>query len=319
MENNSDTFHEDSDAQTFSELGIPGRLTVAYKELGYIKPTPIQRSTIIHGIQGKDIIAQSKAGTGKTLAFLSVLLNKIFLGHETLQGLILLPTRELALQVYDVASRIIKNMPEEPKIRVGLMIGGIPIEDDRNTLRQKVHIVIGTIGRVHGLVKEKSMKLGEIKTLILDEADKLIDAHGMKDQLKYLYTRIERNSPQVLSFSATYSQECFAAIKELGKDHVFVRISGEKDGGAENEDENKIDINVETLEQYYCKVKRSDDDKVGVNTLKSRMVVKILKEVKYDQAIIFYNDKGLGEDLESDLRYAIDLTYPFSNNFSSLK
>jgi superfamily II DNA/RNA helicase len=304
MEPNIELSDGEEPPQSFSELGLSYKLVSAYKELNFINPTPIQHCTISHGIQGKDLIAQSKAGTGKTLAFLSVLLNKIDPKHETLQGLILVPTRELALQVYDVASRIIKRLTDEPKIKLGLMIGGIPIEDDRNTLRQKVHVVIGTLGRVYGLTKEKSMKLDDVKILVLDEADRLITAHGMKDQLRNVYTRMDKNIPQILSFSATYSEESFKEIKQLGMNHVIVRLAGDKEDGSgtKQTEEEKIDLNVDTLDQYYCKVTRKTDERVGVNTLKSRMVVKILKEVKYDQVIIFYNDKGLGEELESDLR-----------------
>ena len=292
--------------KSFSELGLSEKLTTAYQQLNFITPTPIQHATISHGISGKDLIAQSKAGTGKTLAFLSVVLTKLNPQDDTLQGLILVPTRELALQVHEVASKIAKKIKEKPQIKLGLMIGGIPIEDDRNLLRQKVHLVIGTLGRVHGLIKEKSMTVKDVKILVLDEADKILTTHGMKDQLNFIYTRIENNvhQTQVLNFSATYSEESFKQVKGIGHNHKIIKVIGDvedKEGGEEGE-VNKIDLNVSTLKQYYKKIVRKEDDKVGVNTLKNRIVIDILKNVNYDQCIIFYNDKGLGEELEGDLR-----------------
>lgn len=291
---------------TFPELGLPDKLSSVYKDLNFITPTPIQHATISHGISGKDLIAQSKAGTGKTLAFLSVVLTQLNPQNDTLQGLILVPTRELALQVHEVASKITKKIKEKPQIKLGLMIGGIPIEDDRNALRLKVHLVIGTLGRVHGLIKEKSMKINDVKILVLDEADKILTTHGMRDQLNYIYTRLENNAEraQVLNFSATYSEESFRLVKGIGYNHKIIKVIGDvedKQGGEEGE-VNKIDLNVSTLKQYYKKIVRREDDRVGVNTLKNRIVVDLLKNVKYEQAIIFYNDKGLGEELESDLR-----------------
>jgi superfamily II DNA/RNA helicase len=211
---------------SFKSLGLSDLICDAYSQLGYQNPTPIQSASIPIGLERKNIIAQAKAGTGKTLAFASVALS---LAESSLDDgvycVIVLPTREIAIQVFDVIFQVTEKILKKHKkeIKVGLCIGGLPIEDDRNFLRQKGHIVVGTLGRLQALLQEKSLSLGGLKLEILDEADKLTTKENFS-KIKKFQTSIPK-SAQILAFSATYTSEDLVKLKTFIENTEVIQSS----------------------------------------------------------------------------------------------
>lgn len=296
--------------KTFSDLGLKDDLVKAYNSLNYFIPSPIQEKAIPLGLQGADLISQSKAGTGKTLAFLGILFSRLAFTEQTTQAIIVLPTRELAFQIFDMLRRIAKKLPGPAVCESACFIGGIPIDNDRTRLQNGVvHVVVGTPGRLKALIKEKVLVLDHIKLLVLDEADKLLDAAGFGDDVYNLMTRL-KGKCQFLAFSATIEEKILEKLKATMQNPSIVFLSKEEMSATEKMipqqkdtntmEEEKVDLNITNLRQYYVRV---ESGAKGINLAKNLKVIEILKNVNYDQAIIFYNDKALGEDLASDLRY----------------
>jgi superfamily II DNA/RNA helicase len=296
--------------KTFSDLGLKEDLVKAYNGLNFFVPSPIQEKAIPLGLQGADLISQSKAGTGKTLAFLGILFSRLKFTEQTTQAIIVLPTRELAFQIFDMLRRVAKKLPGPAVCESACFIGGIPIDNDRIRLQNSVvHIVVGTPGRLKALIKEKLLVLDHIKMLVLDEADKLLDVAGFGDDVYHLMTKL-KGKCQFLAFSATIEEKILDKLKSTMQNPSIVFLSKEEMSATEQiittvdstqmEEEKKLDLNITNLRQYYVRV---ESGAKGINLAKNLKVIEILKNVNYDQAIIFYNDKALGEDLASDLRY----------------
>ena len=300
---------------SFEELGLDSKLVKAYNDLNYFIPTPIQAKSIPLGLQGKDLISQSKAGTGKTLAFLGILFSKLQFQDNTVQGLIVLPTRELAFQVFDVLRRIAKKLTPAVCCESACFIGGIPIENDRTKLRSTpIHVIIGTPGRLKALLKEKAFNIDKLKVLVLDEADKLLDAKGFGEDVYNIVGKV-KGQCQILAYSATIQNKTIDDLqKYMGQPEVVYLAKVEAEAIAKTtsepqnvipmeeekqEKEDRLNLNAMNLQQYFVRVTGGEK---GTNAEKNQRVIEILKNVDYDQAIIFYNDKGLGEDLASDLR-----------------
>jgi ATP-dependent RNA helicase DDX6/DHH1 len=167
-------------------------------EKGFEKPSPIQEESIPVALAGKDILARAKNGTGKTGAFLIPLLERINVDRDYIQALVLVPSRELALQT----SQICKELGKHLNVQVMVTTGGTSLKDDIMRLDNPVHVIVATPGRILDLVERSVANLTQCLMLVMDEADKLLamNQNGTIDRL------IERlpTSRQVLLFSATF-------------------------------------------------------------------------------------------------------------------
>ena len=155
----------------FSDLDLPDPLLRAIKQLGYESPSPIQSKSIPVLLKGKNIIGQAQTGTGKTAAFALPILAHIDLKQTAPQALVLAPTRELAIQVaeaFQVYARHMKNFHVLP------IYGGADIRGQLRALKRGTHVVVGTPGRILDHLGRKSLKLNELKTVVLDEADEML-------------------------------------------------------------------------------------------------------------------------------------------------
>src|SRR5512147_471833 len=180
----------------FTSLNLRPELTQAITELGYSEPTPIQAALIPIMLTGADVIGQAQTGTGKTAAFALPILNN-FTHQRNVQALVLAPTRELALQVADSMVEYGKHL----KVRVLAVYGGQAYGPQISSIKRGVDIVVGTPGRLNDLLERKILDLSHVKTVVLDEADEMLNMGFIEEVEKILATTPAER--QMALFSAT--------------------------------------------------------------------------------------------------------------------
>ena len=192
------TATETSD-RAFSELNLPPAMLDNLQQLGYHSMTPIQAASLPITLAGHDLIAQAKTGSGKTAAFGLPLLTKLNPKHLGVQAMVLCPTRELADQVTQELRRLARYMPN---IKILTLVGGSTMRPQRESLGFGAHIVVGTPGRIMDHIERGTLELNAINTLVLDEADRMLDM-GFYDYIAFVAKRCP-DRRQTLMFSATY-------------------------------------------------------------------------------------------------------------------
>lgn len=202
----------------FHTLGIPPSLLNILDQFKLTEPTPIQAQAIPIALQGKDVMGIAQTGTGKTLAFGVPLLAQV-LADRTKQGLVLLPTRELALQVHESLMRFGKPLG----FRAAVLIGGDNMEKQKRQLRANPHILIATPGRLNDHLMQKTVSLDRVKILVLDEADHMLDM-GFAPQIAQIVKYVPRER-QTMLFSATMPQEVIALATSYMKLPLRVEVS----------------------------------------------------------------------------------------------
>lgn len=182
----------------FEFYALKEGLMMGLVEKGFDKPSPVQEACIPYALAGKDIIARAKNGTGKTGAFIIPLLEKLDTNKKYIQGLILVPTRELALQV----SSVVKELGRHLNVECMVSTGGTSLQEDIYRLNNLVHVLVGTPGRILDLASNKIANLSKCETLILDEADKLlsVDFQPIVEKILYFLPK----DRQLMLFSATF-------------------------------------------------------------------------------------------------------------------
>lgn len=223
----------------FTELNLSENILAAVEKAGFVEPSPIQELTIPLALEGKDVIGQAQTGTGKTAAFGLPTLNKIDTNRNVVQTLVIAPTRELAVQGQEELFRF----GREKGVKVRSVYGGSSIEKQIKALRSGAHIVVGTPGRLLDLIKRKALKLDHVETLILDEADEMLNM-GFLEDIEAIISRVPETR-QTLLFSATMPE----AIKRIGvkfmqnPEHVKVAAK---------------ELTTDLVDQYYIRVKEQD-------------------------------------------------------------
>jgi ATP-dependent RNA helicase DeaD len=199
------------DTPPFSALGLPEPLLAAIETLGYERPSPIQALTIPPALEGKDLVGLSATGSGKTAAFTLPALTRIDISQFHPQVLILCPTRELAVQVCEEVHRLgakLKGLHATP------VYGGAPMDRQLRALRDGVHLIVGTPGRLLDHLRRGSFDPSRIRMAILDEADRMLDM-GFKDEMDELLAALPADR-QTLFFSATMSPGVARLIQRFG-------------------------------------------------------------------------------------------------------
>lgn len=205
---------------TFAELGLSKEILQALEQKGYGYPTRIQAEAIPPFMQWKDVIAKAPTGTGKTFAFGIPMLEHIDAGSEDLQGLVLAPTRELAIQICDE----LKGLAAFNKdIRVAVVYGGAKIEQQIKQLAKHPQIVVATPGRLMDHYNRKTLRLDKVQTVVLDEADRMLDMGFIADIRRLLPLLPVRR--QTLLFSATMPRDIVALSGSVLRDPVRVEVT----------------------------------------------------------------------------------------------
>ncbi|HET7344341.1 MAG TPA: DEAD/DEAH box helicase [Nitrososphaeraceae archaeon] len=235
---------------SFQQLGLSAALIKALKENGFEEPFPIQEVAIPFILKGIDVIGQAHTGTGKTAAFALPILNKIR-RNGPIQALVLAPTRELAVQI----TTEINKFARYTGIRTVAIYGGQSIRLQYNQLRRGIQIVVATPGRLIDHVKQHSIQLDNVKYVVLDEADRMLDM-GFIDDIKFILFYINEDR-QTCLFSATMPPEILRLAREYMHDVKEVRL-------------NEEELSLDTIEQSYLGVPEKDKFKHLCNFIKSR-------------------------------------------------
>ncbi|MSU45197.1 MAG: DEAD/DEAH box helicase [Candidatus Zambryskibacteria bacterium] len=201
----------------FSEFLIDERLKKNIIEKGYETPTPIQDKAIPHVLKGQDVVGIANTGTGKTAAFLIPLIHKV-LSNDRENILIVVPTRELALQIHDELRGFVGGM----KLFSTVCVGGAPIGAQIRDLRYRNEFVIGTPGRIKDLIERKCLNLAHFKTVVLDEADRMLDM-GFINDMKFMMALMPKDR-HTLFFSATLSPDIEKLIKDFLRSPVSISV-----------------------------------------------------------------------------------------------
>ncbi len=202
---------------TFQELGIEPRLLQALTALKITIPTPIQEKAIPGALEGKDLVGIAQTGTGKTMAFGLPMIQRLMV--STGQGLIVLPTRELALQVDEALRRVGHGFG----LRTAVLIGGASAQQQIRMLQARPRIIIGTPGRINDHVQQRTLSLSNIGILVLDEADRMFDM-GFAPQIKRIMQVLPRER-QTMLFSATMPSEIFQLARTFMKLPLRIEIA----------------------------------------------------------------------------------------------
>lgn len=219
----------------FKDLKIDKNIQRVLDDLGFTKPTEIQEKAIplLTETDQVNFHGQAQTGTGKTLAFSIPLLQKITINDNSTQALVLAPTRELAVQIYEAIKQVSKYMD----LRIEVVYGGAPIETQIRQLKRGVQVIIGTPGRIRDHLRRKTLQLDNLKTLVLDEADIMLDM-GFKEEIEDVLNYAPKNL-NIWLFSATVKQGIKDLINKYMENTVSVRIS-------------QSQVGSQNTKQYYC-------------------------------------------------------------------
>ncbi|TAG33875.1 MAG: DEAD/DEAH box helicase, partial [Polaromonas sp.] len=213
----------------FSPAALPF-LARAITELGYLAPTAIQAAAIPGILQGRDVLASAQTGSGKTAAFALPMLQQLvgvpLSKTRTVRGLVLVPTRELAAQVGQAIVALGKYLPQYPKVAV--VFGGVSINPQMMGLRTGADIVVATPGRLIDLLSHNAVKISSVQTLVLDEADRMLDL-GFGEELAHILALLPAKR-QNLFFSATFAPAIEALASRMLQDPLRVEIKSEPEG-----------------------------------------------------------------------------------------
>ncbi len=251
----------------FSDMGLSAPILDAVTEKGYKTPYPIQIQAIPAILAGKDVMAASHTGTGKTAGFVLPILENLSKGKlasgNQVRTLILTPTRELAAQVYENVQTYSKNL----NIRSGVVFGGVKINPQMIKLRGGVDILVATPGRLLDLYSQNAVKFNQLEVLVLDEADRMLDMGFIRD-IKKILGLLPKNR-QSLLFSATFSQEIRNLAKGIIKNPVEISATPQN-------------TTVDTVEHFLYPVDKKQ---------KTLALIKLIRSENWQQALVFSRTK----------------------------
>ena len=264
----------------FTELGINEHNVNALKKNNILKATPVQQKSIPLILKGQNIMAQARTGSGKTLAFVLPIIEK--LKYQPNEALILVPTRELATQIYEV----IRDLGN-PKVKATPIYGGVSINNQITKLENGINIVIGTPGRIIDLYKRRKLRLNDMRFVVVDEADRMFDM-GFTPDVKYILDQVHTNF-QFMLFSATFDNGIRELVKKYSKNEFeFLNLSRDH-------------LTVGNTRQFYYMIDNYSD--------KFKTFIKVLRREKPKHLLVFVNTKKTAAWLTNRLQSRDNFNY----------
>ena len=259
----------------FKELNLSDEVQKAIDDMGFEEATPIQAQSIPLIFKGNDIIGQAQTGTGKTCAFGIPAVDMLDLELESIQVLVLCPTRELAIQSSEELKSVSKY---KSGIRILPVYGGQPIDRQIRALKNRPQIIIGTPGRVMDHMRRRTLKLANLKMIILDEADEMLNM-GFREDIDTILKEVPEDRQTIL-FSATMPKEILDLTKKYQRKPEYVKISHKA-------------LTVPSIEQYYLMVS---------GTSKLEILSRIIDATDIKLSLVFCNTKKRVDELATDLQ-----------------
>ncbi|MCM1268887.1 MAG: DEAD/DEAH box helicase [Bacteroidales bacterium] len=259
----------------YEEAGIDPRILRAVRELGFEHMTPIQEQAIPLFMTGRDIIGQAQTGTGKTAAFGIPILQKIDPADRSLQAVILCPTRELAMQAADELRKFARYMDS---IKVLPVYGGQEIYKQIKNLKTGVQIVVGTPGRVMDHMRRHTLKLENVHTVVLDEADEMLNM-GFREDIETILKEMPEDRQTGL-FSATMQKPILEITKTYQKDAAYIKMTPKE-------------VTIPLIKQAYYQIRRQD---------KEEALCRLIDYYDPKRALIFCNTKRMVDELTEHLK-----------------
>ncbi|MFY0760950.1 DEAD/DEAH box helicase [Metabacillus dongyingensis] len=258
---------------TFQELGISPLLMEAINKMGFEEATPIQAQTIPLGLQNKDVIGQAQTGTGKTAAFGIPLIEKIDVKQDKIQGIIIAPTRELAIQV----SEELYKIGSAKRARVLPIYGGQDINRQIRSLKKFPHIIVGTPGRLIDHINRKTLKLSDVQTVVMDEADEMLNM-GFIEDIENILSNVP-SEHQTLLFSATMPDPIRRIAEKFMTNPELVKVKAKE-------------MTVSNIQQFFIEVQEKK---------KFDVLTRLLDIQSPELAIVFGRTKRRVDELSEAL------------------
>lgn len=261
----------------WDELNLDSNILRGIYSHGFETPSPIQSKGILPILNGKDMIAQSQSGTGKTATFVIGALSRINFEEKLTQVLILAPTRELAIQINEVVTSLGMGIES---LKSSVLVGGTSVEQSIRELKSDVpYIAVGTVGRIGDMIKRRALSIRNVKLLIIDEADEMM-SYGFRDDVCEIISRLPEER-QIVVFSATMSIDIVDRLGELMKDPVNIIVKKEA-------------LTLEGIAQYYIAL---DSDNHKYLTLKD-----LYSSISMSHCIIYCNSVNRVRDLTNAMK-----------------
>ncbi len=296
----------------FSTLPLSPATLANLEQLGYTEMTPIQAAALPPALLGKDIIAQAKTGSGKTAAFALTLLANLNARRFAVQTLVLCPTRELADQVTTEIRRLARA---EDNIKVVTLCGGVPLRGQLATLEHGAHIVVGTPGRIMDHLERGSLPLDALNTLVLDEADRMLDM-GFFDDIVTVAKQCPKTR-QTLLFSATYPEGIAKLSAQFMREPVTVKVEAQHAGAQieqrwyEVKDTERLDAVSKLLAHFrpastlaFCNTKAQCRDLVAVLQAQGISALALFGELEQrerDQVLVRFSNRSCSVLVATDV------------------
>ena len=264
------------DNKKFTDFFFSDEILKGVERMGFNDLTPVQAETFTPFLEGKDVIVQAPTGTGKTCAFGIPMIEKINADSKTLDGIVLCPTRELVIQTCE---ELLKVSKFKKGINIVAVYGGQPIDKQIFALKKKPQIIVATPGRLIDHLKRKTVKIKDLKILVLDEADEMLNM-GFREDLDVILETAPTDRQTVL-FSATMPQEIIDIANKYQKENpCHIKVT-------------KDELTVNTVKQYYLEVKLPN---------RIQTIERLIDANKYKLCMIFCNTKKKVDEISAELR-----------------
>lgn len=261
-------------SRSFNEMPINEKIKTNVARKGFDEPTQIQDKTLEYLIAGRNLMGIANTGTGKTAAFLIPIIERLLQGSKPFTSLVVVPTRELALQIKEEFISLTKGMG----LYAACFIGGTNLDRDINQLKRKNHIIIGTPGRLLDLSQRRALRLQEISVLVLDEFDRMLDMGFIDDIQKMVH--LMHNRRQTMLFSASIDKMQGSIVNQMVQNPVEVKVSS----GTSTSDQ---------VEQDIIKVPKGSD--------KFEMLRNLMDDEQFQKVLIFAETKRLVDRVNKKL------------------